>query len=98
MVAMTNHSFRIEKPFQTQPGGYGGRCRPHVPPAGVSGETDMIREGDQPGPVFVILKGWACRYKILRAGRGRSLAFLLPGDACDLHIGMLLEMITTCKR
>jgi len=22
---------------------------------------DLIREGDQPGPVFVMLEGWACR-------------------------------------
>ena len=55
-------------------------------------KQDMIREGDQPGPVFVILKGWACRYKILPSGTRQIMAFLLPGDACDLHIGMLAEM------
>jgi CRP-like cAMP-binding protein len=34
---------------------------------------DLIREGDRPGPVFVILEGWACRYKILPNGtRQRS--------------------------
>jgi CRP-like cAMP-binding protein len=53
---------------------------------------DMIREGDKPGPVFVILEGWACRYKILPAGTRQIMAFLLPGDACDLHVGMLEEM------
>jgi CRP-like cAMP-binding protein len=55
-------------------------------------KQDMIREGDRPGPVFVILKGWACRYKILPSGTRQVMAFLLPGDACDLHIGMLAEM------
>jgi CRP-like cAMP-binding protein len=55
-------------------------------------KQDMIREGDQPGPVFVILKGWACRYKILPSGTRQIMAFLLPGDACDLHVGMLAEM------
>lgn len=55
-------------------------------------KQDMIREGDQPGPMFVILKGWACRYKILPSGTRQIMAFLLPGDACDLHIGMLAEM------
>lgn len=55
-------------------------------------KQDMIREGDKPGPVFVILKGWACRYKILPSGTRQIMAFLLPGDACDLHIGMLAEM------
>ena len=55
-------------------------------------KQDMIREGDKPGPVFVILKGWACRYKILPSGTRQVMAFLLPGDACDLHVGMLAEM------
>ncbi len=53
---------------------------------------DLIREGDQPGPVFVILEGWACRYKILPNGTRQIMAFLMPGDACDLHISMLAEM------
>ncbi|WP_344707737.1 Crp/Fnr family transcriptional regulator [Sphingomonas swuensis] len=53
---------------------------------------DLIREGDRPGPVFVILEGWAHRYKILPNGTRQVLAFLMPGDACDLHIGLLGEM------
>ena len=54
--------------------------------------TDLIREGDRPGPLFVMLDGWACRYKILPNGTRQVLAFLMPGDACDLHIGLLAEM------
>lgn len=53
---------------------------------------DLIREGDEPGPVFVILEGWAFRYKILPSGSRQIMAFLMPGDACDLNIGMLAEM------
>lgn len=53
---------------------------------------DLIREGDRPGPVFVILEGWVCRYKILPNGARQILAFLMPGDSCDLHIGLLAEM------
>ena len=53
---------------------------------------DLIREGDEPGPLFVMLEGWACRYKILPTGTRQIIAFLMPGDACDLHIGMLAEM------
>lgn len=66
-------------------------------------KQDMIREGDKPGPVFVILKGWACRYKILPSGTRQIMAFLLPGDACDLHIGILtamdhnLQALTRCE-
>ena len=53
---------------------------------------DLIREGDQPGPVFVMLEGWAFRYKVLPSGSRQITAFLMPGDACDLHIGMLATM------
>jgi CRP-like cAMP-binding protein len=53
---------------------------------------DLIREGDEPGPVFVMLEGWACRYKILPSGTRQIMAFLMPGDACDLHVNMLAEM------
>lgn len=50
---------------------------------------DMIREGDETGPMFVVLEGWACRYKILPNGSRQIMAFLMPGDACDLHIKLL---------
>ncbi len=53
---------------------------------------DLIREGDEPGPVFVMLDGWGCRYKILPSGTRQIMAFLMPGDACDLHVNMLEEM------
>lgn len=53
---------------------------------------DLIREGDEPGPMFVVLEGWVCRYKILPSGTRQIMAFLMPGDACDLHIKLLAEM------
>lgn len=59
---------------------------------GVGPRQDLIREGDEPGPVFVILEGWAFRYKILPNGTRQVLAYLMPGDSCDLHIGLLAEM------
>jgi len=58
----------------------------------VTARHDLIREGDRPGPVFVILEGWACRYKILPSGTRQVLAYLMPGDCCDLHIALLAEM------
>jgi CRP-like cAMP-binding protein len=61
-------------------------------PRSIKSRHDLIREGDKPGPVFVMIEGWACRYKILPSGTRQVLAFLLPGDACDLHIGLLDEM------
>ena len=61
---------------------------PRTYPAGY----DLIREGDEPGPVFVVLEGWACRYKILPGGSRQIIAFLMPGDFCDMHIAALKEM------
>lgn len=61
-------------------------------PKQVDIKTDLIREGDRPGPVFVILEGWACRYKILPNGTRQVLAYLMPGDGCDLNIGLLAAM------
>ncbi len=55
-------------------------------------KQDLIREGDQPGPVLVVLEGWACRYKILPSGTRQITAFLMPGDSCDLHVSLLDEM------
>ncbi len=63
-------------------------ARPRI----VKARHDLIREGDRPGPVFVMIEGWACRYKVLPSGARQVLAFLMPGDACDLHIGLLAEM------
>lgn len=58
----------------------------------VAKRHDLIREGDRPGVVFVMLDGWACRYKILPGGARQVLGFLMPGDSCDLHIGLLAKM------
>lgn len=55
-------------------------------------KRDLIREGDQPGPVFVVLEGWALRYKVLPNGSRQIMAFLMPGDACDLHVSLLAAM------
>lgn len=63
-----------------------------VGPRQFDAKCDLIREGDRPGPVFVVLDGWVCRYKILPNGSRQILAYLLPGDNCDLHVGLLAEM------
>jgi CRP-like cAMP-binding protein len=47
--------------------------------------ADLIREGEKPGPGFVILEGWACRYKLLPEGTRQITSFLMPGDTCDLY-------------
>ncbi|SCY93833.1 Crp/Fnr family transcriptional regulator [Paracoccus tibetensis] len=58
----------------------------------VDGRADLIREGDDPLHVRLILEGFACRYKLLPDGRRQIMAFLVPGDFCDLHIFILRTM------
>lgn len=58
----------------------------------VSAGHHLIREGDTPDPVFVVLEGWACRYKVLPNGGRQILAFLLPGDFGDIHISVIEAM------
>ncbi|MHB8285222.1 MAG: Crp/Fnr family transcriptional regulator [Caulobacteraceae bacterium] len=77
---------------ELSPGGEASLVAATSKPRKVASKCDLIREGDRPGPVFVILEGWACRYKVLPSGTRQVLAFLLPGDCCDLHIGLLAEM------
>jgi CRP-like cAMP-binding protein len=53
---------------------------------------DLIREGDKPRAVFLMLEGWACRYKQLADGRRQIVAFFVPGDLCDVNVFILREM------
>lgn len=53
---------------------------------------DLIREGDKPRAVFLMLEGWACRYKQLADGRRQIVAFFIPGDLCDVNVFILREM------
>jgi len=53
---------------------------------------DLIAEGDKPDSVFLILEGWAFRYKQLADGSRQIMAYLIPGDLCDIRIFMFEEM------
>lgn len=57
-----------------------------------SPREDVLREGDRPRPINLILDGWACRYKAFEDGRRQITAFLLPGDICDLGMVILKQM------
>lgn len=52
----------------------------------------LIREGDRPDHVRVLLDGWACRHKDLPDGERQIVAVMLPGDICDVQIFILKEM------
>ena len=54
--------------------------------------ADLISEGDKPDSVFLLLEGWAFRYKQLESGDRQIMAYLIPGDMCDVRIFLYDEM------
>jgi CRP-like cAMP-binding protein len=58
----------------------------------VGARMDLIREGDAPSDVNLILEGFACRYKMIPDGTRQIMAYLVPGDFCDLHVFILEAM------
>jgi CRP-like cAMP-binding protein len=58
----------------------------------VAPRRDLIREGDKPRGVNLLIDGWACRYKQLPDGRRQIVGFHIPGDLCDSNIFVLGEM------
>lgn len=69
----------------------------------IPAHQDLLREGDETGSLFVILRGLACRYKMLPEGARQITEFLLPGDCCHKHLMMLDAMddtmatLTSCR-
>jgi CRP-like cAMP-binding protein len=58
----------------------------------IEARRDLLREGEAPVHVHLILKGWACRYKSLPDGKRQIVSLLVPGDLCDLNAYVLKEM------
>jgi CRP-like cAMP-binding protein len=58
----------------------------------IGARRNIIREGDRPDHVHLMVEGWAARYKLLPDGARQITAFLIPGDFCDLHVTILGEM------
>ena len=69
----------------------------------IPAKLDVLSEGERPEEVHVILEGWAARYKTLPNGDRQIVAFLIPGDFCDLHTAVLGHMdhgivtLTRCR-
>lgn len=59
---------------------------------GVAARTDIIHEGQVSRDVRLILQGFACRYKLLKDGKRQIVAYLVPGDFCDLNVFILKAM------
>ncbi|HVW92275.1 MAG TPA: Crp/Fnr family transcriptional regulator, partial [Devosia sp.] len=52
-------------------------------------KQDLVRTGDKPIFVNLLLSGWAARYIDLEDGRRQIVGVILPGDICDLRMFML---------
>jgi CRP-like cAMP-binding protein len=52
----------------------------------------IIREGDKVNDVHLVLSGLATRSKTLQDGSRQLMAFLVPGDLCDLEVFVLEAM------
>ena len=69
----------------------------------VPAQTDLVREGDAPKGVFLILEGMACRHNVRANGARQIMAYLVPGDFCDLDVALLDTMdhtivtLSACK-
>lgn len=69
----------------------------------IDAKRDIISHGDRPDHVHLIVDGWASRYKMLPNGSRQIVAFLIPGDFCDLHVAVLGQMdhgiaaLTRCR-
>jgi CRP/FNR family transcriptional regulator, anaerobic regulatory protein len=55
----------------------------------VAPNRDIVEAGEVGGPVQIVYRGWAFRYKSWSDGRRQILDFLLPGDVIGLESGLL---------
>jgi CRP-like cAMP-binding protein len=52
----------------------------------------LIREGSPVDRIFVMVEGFACRFKLLADGRRQITALMLPGDLCDTRSFLLPQL------
>jgi hypothetical protein len=48
----------------------------------IAARQDILREGDKPAGMYLVLEGWVMRYRQRADGSRQILAILLPGDLC----------------
>jgi len=52
----------------------------------------IIRAGEKPEHVHIVVEGWTARAETLADGTRQISAFLIPGDFCNLHAAILGEV------
>jgi CRP-like cAMP-binding protein len=69
----------------------------------INADQDIVREGDCPFQSCLILRGFACTYKVTAQGKRQIVSFNLPGDIPDLHslhlkvLDNSVSTITPCR-
>jgi CRP-like cAMP-binding protein len=58
----------------------------------VPAHIDLATEDERPTSVHLVLEGFACRYKCTAEGNRQIMAYLVPGDFCDMHVAVLKQM------
>jgi CRP-like cAMP-binding protein len=58
----------------------------------VGSQRDIFNEGDEPGEIFLLKSGWACRYELLHDGRKQIIHVYVPGDL----LGPYTRRATSC--
>jgi CRP-like cAMP-binding protein len=48
-------------------------------------QEDIVREGERPSVVCLVLEGFACRYSTVPSGRRQIMSLHIPGDIPDLQ-------------
>jgi CRP-like cAMP-binding protein len=64
----------------------------------IKADQDIVREGDRPSRSCLILRGFACTYKVTAQGKRQIVSFNLPGDIPDLqslHLKVLDNSVST---
>jgi CRP-like cAMP-binding protein len=58
----------------------------------LDGQEDIVREGERPTVVCLILEGFACRYSTVSSGRRQIMSLHIPGDIPDLQ-GLFIKVM-----
>lgn len=58
----------------------------------VAAHRDLIRAGEKPDDLYIILEGFACRSIVDASGKVSITSYLVPGDIADQHTFILKEL------